>query len=126
MNELAKSPAELINTINSGANGLGGAMKTHAPESWRAAVYQSQLTGYTDIASIVCLNLLLGISLTWLIRKAKDDEFEPTYVVPAVIVGIFLVMAIIIAACVVPSDITKILNPEHEAALQLATRFLGK
>ena len=46
--------------------------------------------------------------------------------VPAVIVGIFLVMAIIIAACVVPSDITKILNPEHEAALQLATRFLGK
>jgi hypothetical protein len=36
MNELAKSLAELINTINSGANGLGGAMKTHAPELWRA------------------------------------------------------------------------------------------
>jgi len=54
------------------------------------------------------------------------NEFEPTYVVLAVIVGIFLGMATIVAMCVVPSDITKILNPEYEAASQLATRFIGK
>jgi len=143
MNELAKSISELINTINSGANGLGSAMQTHAPELWRLAVRQVILDAASNIALFLSLStiaFLVGMRFgkaakSW--SKKEDDAIASNdhhaarnassesagYTVAQ---WIIVTIAVIMAGTALSCNIPKLLNPGYEAASQLSSRFLGK
>lgn len=72
MNELAKAIAELIQTLNGGASGIGQAFKTHAPDLWRVAVYQARLDASIDLAAWELVGVAFLV-LGWLmVRHARN------------------------------------------------------
>lgn len=141
MNELAKAISELVNTINGGANGLGQALKTNAPQLWKMAVYQAKVDAWSSVAmwcSLAVILLLIGrhfrthvkyweterAKLTddpWEAAKAKDsaDCWRTAFVIA-------MTLASIIVVATVGNNMPQIMNPEYAAASALSERFLGK
>jgi hypothetical protein len=126
MNELAKSIAELIGSINSGANQTGEAIRKIAPYAWRCAVYEAKLDAWTTLACVLGIAVMVFVGGLKFHQMQLNSDSHEDQVDFAIYKWVALSIAALITILGICSNLDEILNPEYEAASQLSTRFLGK
>ena len=146
MNELAKSIAELIATINKGANGVGESFQKVAPDAWKVAVYHAKVQAWTTLACVLGLAaIVFAVGLKfWQMQRKNDDladqaetgkepGWKDQYRAACSDAEGFafgkwcaFCIAALITVLGITANLDEIMNPEYEAASQLSARFLGK
>lgn len=126
MNELAKSIADLINSLNSGAKGAADAFARVAPEAWHALVRRVQVEAALQAACFIALSALCGYLALWFRRAALDCARRKPYYDQSEDVGFRWVgfgvcasAAVIFASVLLCGVLPDLLAPEVTAAERL-------
>lgn len=123
MNELSKSIAELVDSINHGAKAVGASFQNISPVAWRAVVYQVQLTAWIHmgiwlfIAGIAAYvsSKMRGIRKK-LIADGDDRNEADTYEIWA---WILTCVALLVAVVTIGENLITIMNPEYAAGVKI-------
>jgi hypothetical protein len=136
MQELAKSFSQLVDSLNGGAKGLAEALQRIAPDAWRIAVRQVVIDAACGLLAwtIIVYGILSVAHILRTCSKSASDEPESigrgglmtdkaAYVLwSRIVTGTGLVIYAVAVSCYMP----ELLNPQYEAASQMAERFLVK
>lgn len=129
MEELTKQIAELIATINKGANGAGEQLQRIAPDAWRLMVKQVTIEAWSSIifwTSTTAL-LLLASRITWnLSKRAKSNNNDEGEILLTGASGALLVVSVILFLCELSSSVPRLINPEFYAASAIIERITGR
>ena len=121
MNELSKSAAEFIQSLNGGAKAFGEELQRISPEAWRVAVYQMQIRGYRNIifgCVISAIIFVVGLKFKQVekkLRAANDNEAKDYYVRMWVAMCLSLLLSVA-SVCI---NIDYIINPQYGAAVKI-------
>jgi hypothetical protein len=125
MNELSKSVAELIQSLNGGAKSLAEALQRISPEAWKVTVYQVQINAYRNIIGWWCIAavcFVIGLKFRQIekkLRAAKDNEAE-SY---CIVTWVAMCLSLIISFVAVCANIDGIINPQYEAAVKILSHI---
>lgn len=126
MNELAKSIAELINSLNGGAKSAAEALARVAPDAWHALVWRVQVEAALQTVGSLVLAVMFAASAPWFAKKAAAEAKKPCYVDQGfnvgalkVIAGAFVWVAVILVLVTLRNTVPDLIAPETEAAARL-------
>jgi len=125
MNELSKAAAELIQSLNGGAQAFGEALQRVSPEAWRIAVYQVQINGFRFIAAwcfLAAVVFVIGLKFRQIEKRLRaDGKKEATAYYIATWVAMSLASVIAVTSVCINFD--KIINPQYEAGIKILSNL---
>ena len=143
MEELAKQIAGLLQTLNSGAKGVGESVQRIAPDAWRVVVKQVIVDAWSSIVCWTIVSLVIfGIAIflrrcanasTKKVNESEDDhkcQYMKDLKSEAFTMNAWALVLTVAGSVVLFSafnqNVPRLLNAEYHAASYLSERLLGR